>query len=415
MVLTSLLQMSLRPGTNPRSCTAMLGVAIRLAQCLGMHRESMLARCTPFEAEMRRRLWWCLMLYDERMGEKADHKDPVLAPTWDCRIPLSCNDSDLWPEMKEPPSPSRSRTTESLFVVIRSELGDHMRNSSWYLDFSNPCLKPLAKELPDNGSLDALYHRLDREYLRHCDMDNRIQFFTVYLAKLYILRSRLFEHFAAFLNRNGQQSEAERDQGLQRALDYLDCDTLITTSPLCSGYLWYMQSYFPFPAYMHTIQDLRRRPLSHLAERAWDVMHANYQSRLKAYAHYIPDKKMNTPLFIMFSRTVLTAWEALQKASGDPASLPTPKIVTEIVARQLAAMPVGPSSDSSTFGDAQGISTTIATLTPGAPNQNTSPPFAMAAGPQHYMANYDAMPYQSMVAPDSFTYDITQFDWFLQP
>jgi hypothetical protein len=393
----------------------MLGVAIRQAQCLGIHRESTLAKCTPFEAEMRRRLWWCLMLYDSRMGEKADHKDPVLAPTWDCRLPANCNDSDLWPEMKEPPTPSRSRATEALFVVLRGEMADHMRNSSWFLDFSNPCLKPLAKELPGNGSLDALYQNIERDYLRFCDTDNRLHFLSIHTTKLYVLRSRLFEHFARFLNTNGQQSEAERDRGLQMALDYIDCDTLLTSSPLCQGYLWYLQSYFPFPAYMHTIQDLRRRPLNQLAERAWEVMHVNYQSRFRAFSHYIGEKKLVTPLFIMFSRTVLTAWEALQKASRDPSSLQPPKIVTEILARQLAAMPAGLNSDSGSFTDPQGVNSSIPTFTSGPPSQSNSSPFGMESIPESYSMSFDSMPYPSMVAQDSFTYDATQFDWFLQP
>ena len=252
----------------------MLGLAIRIAECQGIHRESTLVKCTVFEAEMRRRLWWCLMLYDTRMGEKADHKDPSLAPTWDCRQPINCNDSDLWPDMKEPPI-SRSRSTEALYSVIRAEIADHIRNSEWFLDFSNPRLKPLAKELPDGGSIDVLEQRIQRDYLRYCDMNNPIHFFTVGATKAHLIRSRLFEHFARSLNNSGPQTEDQRDHGISIALDYLMNDQELVGSPLCRGYLWYLQSYFPFPAYMHLIQDLQRRPLGRLADRVWSVMHTN--------------------------------------------------------------------------------------------------------------------------------------------
>lgn len=52
----------------------MLGVAIRIAQRMGIHSESALSKCTVFEAELSRRLWWSLMLFDSRISEMADHK-----------------------------------------------------------------------------------------------------------------------------------------------------------------------------------------------------------------------------------------------------------------------------------------------------------------------------------------------------
>jgi hypothetical protein len=355
------------------------------------------------------------MLFDSRMGEKADHKDPVLAPTWDCKIPLNCNDSDLWPDMKELPPASRSRTTEALFTVLRSEVADHMRNTSWFLDFSNPCLKAIAKELPEGGNIDALWSRLERDYLRLCDAENRLHFVTYHMAKSHIFRSRLFEHFAQFLNTNGQQSEEERDRGMEIALDYLDCDTTLTSSPLCQGYRWYLQSHFPFAAYMHIIQDLRRRPLCRVAQRAWESMSANYRSRFEAYFHYLNNAhKITTPLFIMFSRTVLTAWEALQKATTDPASLQTPKIVDDILKRHMAAMPIA-TAETSPFTDAQSITNSIASFTSSAPTPSSSISYNLESGPNRFVMNIDAMPYPSMVAPDSFTYDANQLDWFLQP
>lgn len=405
--------MSIRPGTNPRTINALLGIAIRIAQCLGMHRESTLAKSTVFEAEMRRRLWWCLVLHDFRQGEKADHKDPVLAPTWDCRAPLNCNDSDLWPEMKEPPSPSRGRIAESLYIVVRCELADHIRHSSWYIDFTNPCLKPLARELPDNGNTETLRRRIEQEYLQHCDVDNPIQFFTINMTKSYTMRARLFEHFARVLNPNEEQSDAERDSGVEIALDYLDCDTILTNSPLCQGYLWYLASYFPFPAYMLTIQDLRRRPLAPFSERAWDVMYRNYQARFKAFfSAMAAHKKLVSPLFVMFSRTILTAWEALQKAAPDPASLQTPGIVTEILSRQLEAMSAGLQSSTSTFLDAP-KTTSLESPAAATQNRGSSGLFTMDATHDSFMMA-DSMPYPSMVAHDAFAYDPNQFDWYLQ-
>lgn len=105
---------------------------------------------------MRRRLWWSLVLFDNRICEMADYKASNLLPTWDCKIPLNVNDFDLQPEMKTGPT-MHGNPSEALFAVVRSEVGNFTRRSSFHLDFTNPALKTVAKEnpLPAAGSLPA--------------------------------------------------------------------------------------------------------------------------------------------------------------------------------------------------------------------------------------------------------------------
>lgn len=50
----------------------MIGIAVRIAQRLGLHAESYNKEFSPFEAEMRRRLWWQIVLLDSRIGELAN-------------------------------------------------------------------------------------------------------------------------------------------------------------------------------------------------------------------------------------------------------------------------------------------------------------------------------------------------------
>lgn len=47
------------------------GLAIRLAQSLGMHRDGSALGLSPFDAEMRRRLWWGICVLDTPASE--DH------------------------------------------------------------------------------------------------------------------------------------------------------------------------------------------------------------------------------------------------------------------------------------------------------------------------------------------------------
>jgi Fungal specific transcription factor domain len=323
----------------------MLGIAIRIAQRMGIHNESTLARCTVLEAEMRRRLWWSLVLFDTRIGEIANYNNVTLDPTWDCRIPLNVNDSDLRPEMKEPPS-IQGKTSEAIFAVVRGELGDFIRHTLFHLDFSCPALKPIVK-LPQNRTfmeddeLVKLEETIEGQYLKSCDPDNPLHYITIWTTRARLSKCRLLEHHSRYSSSSVRPTEAQRDAATSHALSLLKCDTKIMSSPLTKGFAWLNHAYFPFPAYIQIVQDLRRRPISDQSRHAWEVMSENYDAWFDS--QYIHD----ISFFQIFSRIVLQAWETYEATSmqlGE--TLTAPKIVLSI--RHVLAQAGGQSSHTDT-------------------------------------------------------------------
>ena len=89
------------------------------------------------------------------------------------------SDNDLWPEMKSTPAP-RGEPTDAIFAVVRGELGDYMRHTSFHLDFGNPALILLAKHgYPNNDHLIKLEQSIDNRYLETCDQENPLHFITI--------------------------------------------------------------------------------------------------------------------------------------------------------------------------------------------------------------------------------------------
>ena len=301
----------------------MLGVAIRIAQRMGVHSESALAKCTAIEAEMRRRLWWSLILFDSRIGEIANSKISTLDPTWDCKIPLNVNDSDLRPEMKVPPA-IQGKSTDTLFAVVRSELGEFIRHTMFHLDFTSPALKPIAKHFQnglagEDGELVKLEEMIEDQYLKYCDEENPIHFMTIWTTRAYLARCCLLEHHSRYSSSSVRQTEAQRDAATSHALRMLECDTRIMTSTLTKGFLWLNHFHFPFPAYIQIAQDLRRRPTSEQAQKAWQVMSDSYEPWFDSQF------RDNGPFFQMFTKIILQAWEACEAASkrlGETLTLP---------------------------------------------------------------------------------------------
>ncbi|CAM1509628.1 Fc.00g033670.m01.CDS01 [Cosmosporella sp. VM-42] len=389
-------------GTHPRSLSSLLGVAIRIAQRMGIHNESTIAKCTVLEAEMRRRLWWSLVLFDARIGEMAEYKSTLLAPTWDCRIPLNVNDSDLRAEMKEPPV-VQGKTAEALFAVVRSELGEFVRHSPFYLDFTNPALKPLVKDMPKGGDLGALEKRIEDECLTFCDPENPLQFMTIWTARSYLSKCRLIAHYSKYMNSSMQQTEMQRDAALFHAFRMLECDTKIMASPLIKGYIWHLHFQFPFPAYLHIVQILKRRPVTKHAGQAWEYMSDNYEARFGSIEF------LDNPVFRIFAEVVLQAWEDFESTFKQSGEMLTPPRIVSGLRRKVAGM-----TQNSAFASTDrphGVSTTGVNdfLLPFPMGFNINPLYGVN-GLEGY-GGLDPREYPNMPGQAPLALDISQVNW----
>lgn len=330
----------------------MLSVAMRIAQRIGIHNESMYGKCSALEAEMRRRLWWSLVVFDNRICEMSDYKTALLAPTWDCHVPLNVSDFELQPEIKAPPATS-NRPTEMLFAVVRSELADFVRHSTFHLDFINPLLNTMSSRstsIDEAEQLLVLEKTLDEKYLAFCNPENPLHFMTIWTMRGYIAKNRLLQHYSQY-STTTMQTDTQRNVGISHALRMLECDTNLMTSPLTKGYLWLVHFHFPFPAYIHLLQDLKKRPVEEHTDQAWEVMSNNYEVRI------MDAKEDDRPLFVVFSRIVLQSWEAREGvARQQETPLVPPRIVSDIRNKVMQMMSnFGQDSDAVGPGGASGV------------------------------------------------------------
>jgi hypothetical protein len=263
----------------------------------------------------------------------AGHKTATLAPTWDCRIPLNVNDSDFRPEMKEPPV-VLEKSTDALFAVVRSELGEFVRHAMFHLDFTSPALKPIFQTvqhglIPEFAGLTTMEEMIEDKYLKFCDAENPLHFMVIWWTRAYLAKCRLLEHHSRYSSPSLRQTDAQRDVAISHAIRMLDCDTKLRTSPLTKRFLWLIHLYFPFPAYIQIVQDLRRRPSSELAEQAWEAMSDNYEAQ---FIFLCSDSE--SPFFNVFAKIVLQSWEAREASfSKLGEKLIPPRIVSSIKRR----------------------------------------------------------------------------------
>ena len=303
---------------------------------MGIHNESTYTNSNALEAEMCRRLWWSLVVFDNRICEMSNSKTTMLSPNWDCKTPLNMNDSDIHPEMKFLPV-AHDTPTETIFAVVRSELADFVRQSDFHLDFTNPSLKSIARSHgtgPECKQLVSLEHTIDDKYFKVCNPENPLHFMTIWTTRSHFARHRLSEYFARFSKSSVPQTDAQRNNAISHALSMLECDTEIMTSPLTKGYLWFAHLYFPFTSYIHIVQDLKRRPIDNHAEKCWRVMSENYEARFSDL------ESDASPFFNIFSRIVLQAWAVREEATARlNVPLEVPRMVLDLRQKVMEMTP----------------------------------------------------------------------------
>ena len=74
----------------------MYSIAVRIAQALGLHKNSCYTGIPRFQAEMRRRLWWILCVSDSGLAMDRGTDLMVIKGSFNTRLPLHINDADIW-------------------------------------------------------------------------------------------------------------------------------------------------------------------------------------------------------------------------------------------------------------------------------------------------------------------------------
>lgn len=308
-----LAQISLRPQTDPRSLSSILAILIRNAQRMRLHDEGSNAKFPMLEAELRRRLWWSLVAMDHRICELVEYKTSSLTTLWNCRLPLNVNDFELRPQTKVPPL-DHGRPTEAVFPFLWSQLINSLRHSDFHLSFINPALLALRRPSIAMSEADrvAEHEAIIEKSLAFCQADDPLGFMTIWTVRGHLARHRLLAYYAKHSKNTMQQTNSQRGAALGYALDMLECDTKIRTSPFTKRFLWFANLHIPIIAYFHIINHATRHPNEPGVTEAWAVMRDQWNARAANRASL---RKRNEQMtFEGFVQSVRKGWDAFGAA-----------------------------------------------------------------------------------------------------
>jgi hypothetical protein len=251
---------------SPRFVWMITGLVIRMAQALGLQRDgSHFDHLTPYEVEIRRRVWWAVCVLDVRASEDQGTELTITNGSFDTKIPLNINDVDIAPQMKQTP-PERQGVTDSTFAVVTYELCDVAR-------------RLMAAAVGDQSRLlNEFYERLDRSYLQYAaDSENIAYWVAVICTRLVTAKMTLLINLPVLFSPPSEQlSDEIRTKLLICALEVAEYNHSLNAEEACRKWRWIFQTYTHWYAIVYLLIEISRRPWSPIVERAWVALHSSW-------------------------------------------------------------------------------------------------------------------------------------------
>lgn len=154
---------------DTRFVWSLTALAFRIAQSLGLHRDGAKFGLSPFDTEMRRRLWWQVCILDVRAAEDYGSEPSIIDQLFDTEFPLNIDDCDLDPDATDAPVPKQG-LTEMTFCLVRYEICTLLRRLNQFLPGTGPCLKLIPNPTVQDKErlINEFQVRLEENYLQYC-------------------------------------------------------------------------------------------------------------------------------------------------------------------------------------------------------------------------------------------------------
>ncbi|KAI4183953.1 MAG: hypothetical protein L6R41_005064 [Letrouitia leprolyta] len=280
--------LSIRDDEEPRAVWSLIGVAIRIAEGMGMRLDGDLLGLSPFETELHRRIWWQLKMHEFRAAElsgQAKFRNFELDETTP-KKPANVNDSDLYPTMKRAPVES-TRPTEMLWIVFRTDLASFANSQRVKMQKDNKATFSTEEytAMDDLKIKDEFIKKLEdmieTKYVRFCDPTQPLQFLTLLVARLSTNLIRFIAHHPRRWAKLDQVPASEQEFVWGVVIQLLEQHNMMQSSPQLRHFAWNVPYFIQWHAVIHVLDTLRADPLRPDAAKAWQLIDTLYENNLE--------------------------------------------------------------------------------------------------------------------------------------
>ncbi|GAB1309903.1 All development altered-3 [Madurella fahalii] len=263
---------------DTRFVWSLTALVIRMSQALGLHRDGThFPNLTPFEIEMRRRVFWAVCVLDLRSAEDQGTDFMIVDGTFDTQLPLNINDNDISEETQDLPEP-REGTTDMAFSLIRYEicaLSRRLHTAS--SDMTLSCPRDAGKSLEEREALLTDLHRRVKDRLLK-DNSNPMFWVASNLTRVIVAKMTLVIYQPVLFPGPGNEylSEEVRARLFNSALEVFEYTHILNTDSRCRHWRWLFQTWSHWHALAYTLIEASHRPWGPKSERAWAALNLTF-------------------------------------------------------------------------------------------------------------------------------------------
>ncbi|TGJ80316.1 hypothetical protein E0Z10_g8441 [Xylaria hypoxylon] len=251
-----------------RATWTLVGLLVRIAIGMGLHRDgSHFSHVSPFDAEIRRRVWYHICLLDNRVGDCQVFNAGITENLFDTKQPSNLNDTDITPDMAVSPAP-REGYTDSTFCILRCKMWRFARRfrSSVSIELS-PNEVNTAHRL---GMLTEIRKSLAEDlklYLK--PRENRFHFLIQTMIALELSKFDNMIHVANKFKPSGGGDESHKAFAI--AIASLEYVFRLAEQPSTRQWGWYLYSSIQWHTMSTILVRLSTSPWGPVAEMTWGL------------------------------------------------------------------------------------------------------------------------------------------------
>ncbi|KAH9212819.1 fungal-specific transcription factor domain-containing protein [Leptodontidium sp. 2 PMI_412] len=254
---------------------ALMRSAIGVAQSMGLHRDGNIFKLSPFDVEMRRRLWWQICILDFRLSEKHGAETCTMNISFDTKRPLNVNDSDLHPEDLVAPSPRDGLTDVSIALVSCEISAAAYSLLTPDEDNTNGALHVSGKE----ERIQQFCQVLEEKYVKHCTDSTPMSWILSRLSKLVICKLESLLLLPLTRSESGNRDPVSKELYDKMFLASIEVVELRRDleSDITKKWQWYLRTIIQWHAVAYLLSELCVREPDDNVTRAWNLLDLVFQ------------------------------------------------------------------------------------------------------------------------------------------
>ncbi|KAI2643489.1 fungal-specific transcription factor domain-containing protein [Xylaria nigripes] len=322
---------SLAGRVDRHACWILNGVAIRVAQKMGLHRDGELLGLPPFETEMRRRIWWQIILIDALYALMSGLGQSLLPRFWNTKRPCNIHDADLYPTMTT--LQPREGPTDMIYCLVCYEVATMVADSpsieTVFLGNETGISNIVPSEVVEKARrrINELDQSISIILDKYCDRSMG-PIHDLAAGMRHTLISKCWELARPMTDQPewGTEIRNPGDNLFKIAMVNLESDLEFYRTVRTEGpFLWFLLTNFQIEMLIYIAGQLTGRTAGNLVERAWAVIEAQYEFHDELGT-------LSSKKHIALAILVVRGWKAreawLQKTMG--CLPPTPRYIVKL-------------------------------------------------------------------------------------